>query len=158
MRTRGRDLGRPREQPVREADYRTVSTWPGGFPSSDHKPRPTGQLRRRTHVGEDVVEDLREVALRLPADRGPDLRDRRDAVEHVLDTFGVDLAVGHVDELRRGSRQLEHTPREIDDADALLGADVEDLARGVGVHETAQRADGVVDVAEATRLAAVAVD
>ena len=41
---------------------------------------------------------------------------------------------------------------------ALRRADVEDLARGVGVHQPGERADRVLHVAEAARLRAVAVD
>ena len=107
------------------------------------------------HVGEDLVER----SLGLPADRGGDLLDRRDAVEHVLDPLSVDAVVLDVLELRRRAGRGDHALGEVDDPDPLLRADVVDLARGgLLAHQADQRAHGVLDVAEAARLVPVAVD
>ena len=75
------------------------------------------------------------------------------AVEHVLDPEPVDLVVRDVDELRREPGRSSTRWARSRIRDPLLRADVEDLARRRRlVHQPAERADRVLDVAEAARL------
>src|SRR5207245_2295583 len=88
-----------------------------------------------------------------------DLRDRRLAMQHVLDSLPVDLVVRNSDDVRIGLGQGEYTLGELVDRDALRRAHVVDLARQLArVHQAGERADRVLHVAEAARLRAVAVD
>src|SRR4051794_13798982 len=79
-------------------------------------------------VLDDVGEDRVEGARVMPADLRADLLDRRYAVQHVLDAEAVDAVVG--DELDGGARvrQRDDLLRKVEDADAVGGADVVDLA------------------------------
>src|SRR5215203_822676 len=96
------------------------------------------------------ARDLLEVVLRLPADRPVDLPGRRLAVDHVLDPLAVDVLVRDVPDLRLGPRGRLDPFGQLEDRDLVLRADVEDVAGELArVHQPAQRADRVANVAEA---------
>ena len=71
-------------------------------------------------------------------------------MEHLLlDAALEDLLVGHEDDLGARAGLLDHARRQVDDANALRRADVEDPAcRGRLGDERVERADRVRDVAE----------
>ena len=78
---------------------------------------------------------------------------------HVFDPLAVNLVVRDVGELRLRLGHVEDALGEVENADPVRRADVEDLARDRAlVHERGKRAHRVGDVAEAARLRAVAVD
>ncbi len=80
-------------------------------------------------------------------------------MEHVLDPLPVGLLERDVHELRPRAGRREHALGEADDRDALLRADVVDLARVPGrAHQPGEGADRVLHVAEAARLVPVAED
>ena len=81
------------------------------------------------------------------------------AASDVLVARPVDRFLRDEADLAPASRDLDHQPGELEDRGLLGGSDVEDLAVGPGERAGGDdRANRVVDVGEAARLQAVAVD
>ncbi len=107
---------------------------------------------------DDVVDGLVEGPGRGPTGQAAQPAGVGDPSPHVLEVGAEGVLVGLEDDGRRRPGPLQDPVGEVHHRDLVLGADVEDLTRAVGVvQEDQQGPDHVLDVAEAAGLAAVAV-
>src|SRR5215207_4275017 len=110
-------------------------------------------------IGHDVIDGVVDRQLRLPAGQLVDRRRVRLAATELLEALVIGVFVWHEADLGTGAGVLDDPAGQLDDRDLRGGADVEDAADRAGaLHQSQDPADGVVDVGEAARLAAVAVD
>src|SRR5262249_15848875 len=121
-----------------------------GPSSSEHISRPMNAWSEPPSlILDDIANDVVECRPGTDADCALQLRHVGDPTEHVLETFGVGILVGHELDRRRTLRRGPHPLGQLEDRDLFVGANVEHLTHGGWRRdETHERLDGVSHVAE----------
>src|SRR5215216_4105782 len=110
-------------------------------------------------IGDYVVDRVHDGLLGVPADGLTDRARVRYPMLQVLEPLLVCDVEGHEPDPGGGASAFDDHPSQVDDLDGPRRPDVVDAPQdAVGIDQPQQRADGIPDVKEATRLLAVAED